>query len=416
MMHKKILKNKNCSRYADTISPLVGKSALILFLLVVIISCSKRPINSGTTITPVQKDTITGLNIDWDITTLQKIAPLQNRNIGYCGYPRMIQLYDKSVFCIYEISGGNIECIKSFDEGKTWSVPYMIATSNNGINSTVPEILELKDHSLIASYNLRPAKFEASKHFGISTKKSYDGGLSWKEERLLYEAGAAFEDGCWEPSQIQLPSGEIQLFFSNEGIYTNSNEQNISMFRSFDNGLSWSLKPEIVSFRAGKRDGMPVPIFLKKTNEVLFSIEDNGMGQFAPSIIRNNLADNWKTLADATSPARTQALAKPLSTAIYGGAPYLRQLHGGETILSYQSTEGRNNQWDLACMNVVVGDEDGKNFRNKSIPFEVPVNKSGLWNSLCVLADDTIVALTSTNAYSINNTIEVWMIKGHIKR
>jgi hypothetical protein len=77
----------------------------------------------------------------------------------------------------------------------------------------------------------------------VSAKKNYNGGLTWTDERLLYEAGSKFEDGCWEPAQIQLSSGEVQLFFSNEGIYTNSNEQNISIFRSHDNGLTWTAQP-----------------------------------------------------------------------------------------------------------------------------------------------------------------------------
>jgi hypothetical protein len=63
---------------------------------------------------------------------------------------------------------------------------------------------------------------------------------------------------------------------------------------------------------------------------------------------------------------------------------------------------------------VVVGDAKGKNFAGKTIPFDVPVNKSGLWNSLCILDDNTIIALTSTNALALGAT-EVWMIKGHIK-
>ena len=81
--------------------------------------------------------------------------------------------------------------------------------------------------------------------------------------------------------------------------------------------------------------------------------------------------------------------------------------------MSYQSTEGRNRQWDLSCMQVVIGDENGKNFTQKTIPFDVPLNKQGLWNSLCVMDDNTVIALTSTNAYSLNTT-EVWMIKGLI--
>lgn len=386
---------------------------LVLFTFILPCCSKNKVVGSQLSIVAAAKDS-SGKYIVWDTASLQKIAPLQNQAYSYCGYPRMIQLKDNSLLCVYEISGGDINCIKSMDLGKSWSVPVIVAANYNGINRAVPEILALADGSLLASYNLRPAAYDSSKHFGIAVKKSYDAGLTWKEERLIYQASPKAQDGCWEPAQIQLPSGEIQLFFSNEAIYTNSNEQNISLLRSFDNGFSWTSTPQIVSFRAGKRDGMPVPIFLKDKNEIIFSIEDNGGDQFHPSIVRNNLQQNWINFVTGSSPDRTPALATPLSTEIYAGAPYLRQLQSGETILSYQSTEGRNNQWDLSCMNVVIGDEYGKNFIHKSIPFKVPLNKMGLWNSLCILKDNSVLALTSTNAYSSTNKVEVWMIKGHV--
>ncbi len=350
--------------------------------------------------------------IVWDTATLQKLAPQKTGDESYCGYPRMIQLHDKSLICVYE-TGGSVEIISSIDLGKTWSPPVTIADRQNGINMAVPEIIELEDRSLLVSYNPRPSPIQAEKHFGIRTKKSYDGGLTWQDERLLYEAGSKFEDGCWEPAQLQLPSGEIQLFFSNEAIYTKSNEQNISIFSSFDNGLTWSTAPKIVSFRAGKRDGMPVPLLLKDKDEIVFSIEDNAKGGFKPSVIRTTLKNNWSAVADATSSNRTSALQEPLADSIYAGAPYLRQLKSGETILSYQGTEGRSNDWNKACMFVAIGDKNARNFINKTVPFKVPVDKHGLWNSLCILDDDTVIALTSTNAYAENST-EVWMIKGHL--
>lgn len=359
-------------------------------------------------------DTTTIVKIDWNKASLQKLAPQKDRRVNYCGYPRMIVLHDKNLICVYEVAGGSIECIKSKDAGNTWSAPVVIATRQNGINMAVPEILELNDHSLLVAYNPRPSPVDPAKHFGIRTKKSYDGGLTWTDERLLYEAGSKFGDGCWEPAPIQLPSGEIQLFFSNEGIYTSSNEQNISILRSFDNGLTWTSSPEIVSFRAGKRDGMPVPVLSMDKREIMFSIEDNAAGQFKPSVIRNKITDNWKIVVDGSSSNRSAALLRKLPDSAYAGAPYLRQLSTGETILSYQGTERRKNNWELSTMYVVTGDAEGRNFFNKSIPFDVPLNKHALWNSLCVLGDDTVIALTSTNAYS--DKTEVWMIKGKVSK
>lgn len=351
--------------------------------------------------------------IIWDQSSLKKVAPTEED--GGAGYARMIQLSNGELICVYE-GKGSVACVKSTDLGKTWSPHVTIAAAVPGVSMSVPEILELKDHSLLVSYNPRPHKingnWDSTKHFAICTKKSYDQGKTWTDERLLYQASYQFDDGCWEPAQIQLPSGQVQLFFSDEGIYTHSNEQNISLLRSDDNGLTWTKKPEIASFRPGHRDGMPVPILLKGSNEILFSIEDNAGGQFKPSVIRNSINQNWKIPVGVIDANRTAAIRPKLPDSVYAGAPYLRQLHSGETILSYQSTLNRINKWDLSCMQVAIGDPKGENFINTSIPFNIPLDKQSLWNSLCILNDDTIIALTSTNAF--DNSSGVWMIKGHL--
>lgn len=348
------------------------------------------------------------LTIEWEQSTLKQVAARGN-------YARMIQLSDGSLFCVYETRGG-VACSTSNDLGNTWQQPVMMASAVPGVNINVPDILELKDHSLLASYNPRPHKingdWDTTKHFAIVTKKSFDQGKTWQDERLIYQASYKFEDGCWEPTQIQLPSGEVQLYFSNEGVYTHSGEQNISVFRSRDNGLTWTKQPEIVSFRPGHRDGMPIPIILKGKKEILFSIEDNAGGQFKPSIIRNSFTQNWQKTVGPNDDERTYALTPKLPDTVYAGAPFLRQLHSGQTVLSYQSTQNRGHNWEQACMQVALGNSNGADFISVPTPFNVPIGKHGLWNSLCVLNDDTIIALTSTNAYGDGNA--VWMIKGHL--
>jgi len=349
-----------------------------------------------------------GFDIVWEQSSLKQVS------VGGGNYARIIQLRNGKLMCVYESDAG-IESTISTDLGKTWLTPVKIASSVTGISMAVPDILELKDHSLLASYNPRPYNvngvLDTSRHFAIITKKSYDEGKAWTDERLIYQASYRFEDGCWEPSQVQLPSGEVQLYFSDEGVYTQSNEQNISMFRSLNGGLTWSNKPQIVSFTPGHRDGMPVPILLKGKNEVLFSIEDNVGGQFKPSIIRNSFAQNWQKTIGTADAERSYALTPKLPNEVYAGAPFLCQLHSGQTLLSYQSTQDRANNGDLACMRVAVGDNNGRDFINVTTPFTVPLDKHGLWNSLCVLGDDTIIAVTSTDAYGKN---AIWMIKGHL--
>jgi hypothetical protein len=358
------------------------------------------------------KSALPSKEIRWDQASLKDVNPLNGNGANYA---RMVQLSNGYLLCVYE-SSGNIECTLSADRGSTWLSPVIIAAAVPGINMSVPEILELHDHSLLVSYNPRPyqinGNWDATKKFAICTKKSYDQGKTWTDERLIYQAGYKFDDGCWEPSQIQLPSGQVQLFFSNEGVYTKSAEQNISLFRSDDNGLTWTKDPQIASFRPGHRDGMPVPIILRGKNELLFSIEDNAGGQFKPVIIRNSFRQNWQKAVGASDKDRAGALNPKLPDTVYAGAPYLRQLHSGETILSFQSTLNRGKQWDLSCMQVSIGNNKGENFVITKQPFNIPPNKQGLWNSLCVLNDDTIIALTSTNAW--NNRTAIWMIKGRM--
>ena len=347
------------------------------------------------------------IHITWDTSTLRYVAS--------GGYARMIELKNGRLVTVYAAYNGNTEIVTSGDKGNHWSSPIVVAAKANGIRMDAPDILLLQDNSLMISYNPRPIgrNIDTSKHFAIRVIKSYDGGASWKDDKLLYEASYQFKDGCWEPSALQLPSGEIQLFFSNEGIYTNSNEQNISMLRSFDNGKTWSSKPEIVSFRKGSRDGMPVPVYLPKSEEILFSIEDNGFSNFKPYIIRSTIKNNWSKTMTAYSPNREYALKDSLPEDVYAGAPYLRLLVNGNTLLSYQSTQFRSGKQDVhnAEMVVTVGDSEGLNFTDPTDPFKIPAIATGLWNSITVLQDSSIIALTSTNAY---NQHGVWMIKGYV--
>jgi hypothetical protein len=348
------------------------------------------------------------INIAWDTNTLRHVAD--------GGYARMIELKNCKLITVYAAANGNTEMVYSDDKGDHWSAPIIVAKKANNIRMDAPDITALNDGSLMVCYNPRPPfrNSDTAKHFAIRISKSYDDGLTWKDDQLLYKAGYSFKDGCWEPAALQLPSGEIQLFFSNEGVYTNSDEQNISLLRSFDNGKTWITKPEIVSFRKGSRDGMPVPVYLALTNEILFSIEDNGFENFKPYTIRSTAANNWRETVTAISPYRTYALQDSLEEKVYAGAPYLRVLSNGNTILSYQSTLFRTGKHDVnnAEMVVAIGDAEGRKFTNATVPFKIPPNTTALWNSIAVLKNNTVVALTSTNAY--NGKAGVWMITGRV--
>jgi len=375
------------------------------------LSCSKGDSEPGSGKEPDTGNS-TSKTIKWDKATLVKVAAPPDGK-PYAGYARLTELKDSRLLCVYE-SDGSIWQVTSSDRGESWKEAKIIAEKESGINMSVPDILQLHNGNLLLMYNPRPYDIDPSRRFAIRVKISSDNGATWGDAKEIYKAGYQFENGCWEPCAIQLPDGTIQLYFANEGVYTASDEQNISMLTSTDNGDTWSDDPKIVSFRAGKRDGMPVPLLLKGDQRIAVAIEDNGFVNFKPYIITNTLEENWQTTVLADSPNRIYAMKTPVKNEVYAGAPYLKQLSTGETILSYQGTESRSgNSLNDAIMKVMVGDDLARNFDGRTEPFTIPIGKSGLWNSIAVLKDDTIIALTSTNAFGSGAT-EIWMIKGKL--
>ena len=220
---------------------------------------------------------------------------------------------------------------------------------------------------------------------------------------MLYRAGTRFEDGCWEPAALRMPNGEIRLVFANEGPYTHSNEQEITMMTSRDDGRTWG-NAEKVSFRPGARDGMPVPILDASGRGMLMAIEDSGLnGQMKPAIVAVALG----RAALPESPYRWPALAEPLPADVYAGAPYLVRMPNGTTLLSIQSTDGRR----AARMVVYCGDRNARGFRNPSEPFELPRDVKGLWNSLAVKSRDTVIAVSTTTLHGKRG---VWAVDGRV--
>jgi hypothetical protein len=352
---------------------------------------------------------VNGIRVAWDYSSLMQMA---DRG----GYPRLRRLKDNSLVAIYETYTGHIDLRRSLDEGATWSDPERIfsqSTHNTSgastiINKANPEIFQLANGDIIVGCNYRPAQ-DGVAPFAIAVRRSSDGGITWSEPQTIFEAGPRFSDGCWEPSFLQLPDGEIHVYFANEGPYLQSDEQEISVMSSHDDGATWS-EPRTVSFRAGKRDGMPVAALVGEW--IVVSIEDNGIDRFKPFTVRTRLSDNWKSPVLATSPERERALTERINDGVYMGAPYLLALPSGGTLISYQTNEGRDGNWELSTMEVAIGDNEARGFGKRTRPFDVPLSGEAKWNSIALWDPTTVVAFASTNFRT--NDIAPWLIKGYI--
>lgn len=324
------------------------------------------------------------------------------------GYARIIQLQDGRLMAVCE--NGGIQIAFSSNLGSSWSSPKRIVENTNNTPNCVPDLIQLVDGTIVVGYNPRPSEpYTTDRRFGIRCKRSTDNGRSWSDEIFVNDASYTFQDGCWEPSFLQLPSGELQLYFADEGPYTTSGDQQISLCRSFDGGQTWSTAQK-VSYRAGYRDGMPVPVLLKDQSEIIVAVEDNGWGygDFFPTTVRCPLSRNWKTYwVNGADQNRERALNLDFCPLATGGAPYLRVLPSGETVISHQSPYGNNGKIQ---MRVAVGNEEARDFRGVSTPFgQGPENPQGLWNSLAVIDTGIVVAVSG-----IAGKIE--MIKGYPTR
>lgn len=309
------------------------------------------------------------------------------------GYGRLIELQDGRLMACCE-SGGIKVCFSS-NKGRTWTSPTLIAPNSNNTPNCVPDLVQLSDGTILVAYNPRPSKpYTSDRHFGIRLRRSTTNGRTWSEEIFVFDADTIFDNGCWEPSFLELPSGELQLYFADESPYTNSGEQQISLCRSFDGGLTWT-EPQRISFRSGYRDGMPVPVLLADKKNIVVAIEDNGwsgVGDFVPTTVRNPLSSNWKNNAyiNATSSYRNRSINYDYCPLAKGGAPYLRVLPSGETVLSHQSTYGEG---DNMKMYVYVGNKQAKDFKAMSKPFQQGTTKGCWWNSLAVIDTGIVVAV-----------------------
>jgi len=366
-----------------------------LFLLPLLFCFSVAgPLHAATT------EPYEGSRIFWDPATRHTV-------FSSGGYARILQLQDGRLMAVCESSG--IKASFSSNGGATWTAARTIAPNASQLPNCVPDLIQLADGTIIVAYNPRPSSpYSAERRFGIRCRRSTDNGQSWSDEIFVNDADFTFNNGCWEPSMLELPSGELQLYFADEGPFTASDEQQISLCRSFDGGLTWS-SAQRICFRAGFRDGMPVPVLLPASSEIVVAIEDNGWGygDFLPTTVRTTLDDNWNSWVDANSDAREMALDLQFCPVAKGGAPYLRVLPWGETVLSHQSP--LDNDGNIQ-MRVAVGDDGARKFKAVSTPFgQKGTNPQGLWNSLAVIDTGIVVAVSG-----INGCIE--MIKGYPTR
>lgn len=350
------------------------------------------------------------LTIAWD-STGKKIS----HSVGYAEYGRIHRLSGDTLILTYHCGpnssnfyGDDIAVRWSYDNGDTWGNTQIVVKNDKPdyYGFANPEILVMQNGWILLAYVGR-GKPDDNIHDNVQVIISKDRGKTWGVPII------AAQGRSWEPGLIQLPDGEIEMFYSSEAAWWPGNNplQEILMISSTDNGHTWS-NPMKVSFSNGNRDGMPVPLVLKGNKGIVFAIESVGNAH-SPWIIWSSMDANWNYASYGTTGNSRRWLAT--SENIWGGAPYLVQLPDGNILLSVQDSGGRTigSDWKKNTMLVLVGNSVARNFTNISYPWpDLPTNEGAYFSSLFLKNDTTVIAVTSRNFPDGHS--EIWSKEGKI--
>jgi hypothetical protein len=197
---------------------------------------------------------------------------------------------------------------------------------------------------------------------------------------------------------IELPTGELEIYFANEGPYTDSDEQEISKMVSCDKGVSWS-STICYCFPSG---GMPVPI-IAPDDTMYTAVEDDSDG----GAIHLSLIKSEPTPGSTAITKYHSVIPAYRDLTIYAGAPYLAVL-GDRILLSGQTSWDRTTS-DVSVPFLAINQEGTYSAYNviDVNPFDIPETFSGLWNSVTTLSDGSILLFTSYNN-------KIYMLKGKL--
>lgn len=251
-------------------------------------------------------------------------------------------------------------------------------------------VLQNGDILAVTSYRNKEKYRDYPELAGIYLRRSTDGGRTWSTETSIYKGVN------WEPSIIELSSGEIQIFFSQVspgiarwGLKEDRNSTGTAMISSTDGGYTWT--PNVteapwqakIAFQQYVLDVEGSPSFTDQMS-VVTELYDGSLAavceskdadkKFHISVIYSDAAWSAAPDYDKTGPADRQ------SNLFVGAAPYIRKMPSGEVVIGY----GRSNDYCLR-----VADGSARNIGEPILAF----GKSGYWGSIEVTGANRLTAV-----------------------
>ena len=324
---------------------------------------------------------------------------------GYLWYPRIKKLAEDDYILFFQNGrwGPNVYYAKSTD-GRNWGEPVVLFKQKlvqdgkyKRAYATCDAIL-LENGDLVAAAIFRPLEgTQAPSRFnmeerGIAVKISHDKGLTWTEENIVYHSRV------WEPSFLQLPNGDLQMYLTHSGpkdaIFKTQMGSEVSsgiaMLVSKDNGVTW--EPDALSYPyeatriaqqkiydyngiAIMTDQMPVAILLHDGETIAMAAESKWpAGGHRLTLIRSHDFFATELAMDEYGPSdRTNNI-------VTAAGPYLAQFPSGEILVSLFASKQ---------MKVFLGNETATELYTNRTFLPLGKDVAGLWGSIEITGTHT---------------------------
>jgi hypothetical protein len=392
---------------------------------------------------PIAVTPVSGLRIAWDYSTLTK---MYDKGAS----PKAIRAADGTLVAVYA-ADNNIYLVRSSNGGISWTGNTLLfeKTSHTGKNGNddisfsefmmQPTITQLANGDFIAAcavkyqYTLTTTAPPTVVDFPAAVKvRRITGSTTLEPVKEVYA-----NLGCESPAFLQLPDGNLQLYFANGAVpqtvsilnstnmATAITEQDVVLLTSADDGRSWSSSikdfgpdgvdrswsgAKEVASRFNAVNKYPSPVLLG--NQIVVALADNKAMTFKPYTVRTPLVANWSIPVKGDTPDREYALYELLPDKYLMNATTMLVLPQGKTLLSYESDEMRNKDFEI--MEVAVGDADARNFKHRTRPFPFPDTEKAISNSIMLLDETTVMAFTTSNRGTTTaTTVAPWSVKGY---
>lgn len=283
----------------------------------------------------------------------------------YQAFPDVCRMSNGDLLCVFYAGyghvslpntewprGGRVCCVRSSDEGRTWSPPRILFDGPH--DDRDPHIAAMRDGSLICSFfHYRPVA-DNKIEIDVCLVESRDGGRTWSAEpRVLAPK-------LWA---VSAPVRELADGTRLLGVYTADDKTAYgAVLRSTDGGKTWS-EPIAIDQHSGVRLDAETDVLQLPDGTILAALRGDGKVH----------------MHFATSADQGVTWSKVVDSGFMGHSPHLTRLSTGEILLTHR----------VPATSLHISRDNAKTWQG---PFEID-SVGGAYPSTVELKDHTVLAI-----------------------